>query len=282
MKYIITAKEKAKGTSNSDIASPIAVTEIATELIITRLACIMMLKDGEIKKTDTVVTNEDRTCLYENIFDNVISWKEFEALGQINKNSVIDLLNPSVFGSLHLRLGKNQKIPYLPFYHHWERDQEEIGNINFGDLCNYDLEQDYVALLIRTRGAWPEKNLSEEYWRNLIKELRSRNKKILIFGKETEIYADNDTQHVASFRDWCGIVKHPNCKSVVSTITGGVYPVFLCGNSNLKLVIIDNLDLVKEYGHDPSWYNDCINFTGIEKIILNYKPELKELVEIIL
>ena len=48
MKYIITAKEIALGTMNSDFANPLKVTEIATELVITRLACIILLKDGVI------------------------------------------------------------------------------------------------------------------------------------------------------------------------------------------------------------------------------------------
>ena len=280
MKYIITAKEMADGVSNNDIANPLKVTEIATELVITRLACLMMLKDGKVNKSDTIVTNSDRLCLYENIFDNVISWRDFCST-DVDKSSVIDLLAESVFSRLHLRMGKNQKIPYLPFYKHWERDKEEITNINFGDISSYNLNNKFVALLIRTRGAWPVKNLPEDYWRDLIKRLSDEGKKVLVFGKETDIYANENTQYVSSFRDWCGIVNHPNCESVISTITGGVYPVFVCGNPKLKLIIIDNLDLVKVYGNDPSWYNNCINFTGIQKTILNFKPSTEKLMEII-
>ena len=236
----------------------------------------------KINKDDTIVTNGDRLCLYENIFARTMSWNDFKKAKLSPNDKVVDLLSNEVFSRLHLRKGKNQKIPYLPFYRHWKRDKQEITNINFSDLTNYDLTGDFVALLIRTRGAWPEKNLPESYWRELIKELESKGKKILVFGKETERYAGSTVQCVSNFRDWCGIVKHPNCKSVVSTITGGVYPVFICGNPNLKLIIIDNLDLVKEHGHDPSWYNDCINFTKIQKIILNYKPTPQSLTEIIL
>jgi hypothetical protein len=280
MKYIITAKEMAIGVSNDDIASPLKVTEIATELVITRLACLMMLKDNKISKNDTIVTNSDRFCLYENVFDNVVSWKEFCSM-DVDKSSVIDLLSHLVFPNLHLKNNKNQKIPYLPFYKHWERDKEEITNINFGDLSSYDLDHEFVALVIRTRAAWPEKNLPEDYWKNLIKKLSDRGKKVLVFGKETDVYANENTQHVSTFKDWCGIVNHPNCESVISTITGGVYPVFVCGNPKLKLIIIDNLDLVKIYGNDPSWYNECINFTKIQKIILNFKPSAEQLMEII-
>ena len=68
MKYIICAKERYKGDSLSDVRNPLKVTEIATELIITRLYCIMLLKQGTIDKNDTIVTALERKCLYENIF----------------------------------------------------------------------------------------------------------------------------------------------------------------------------------------------------------------------
>ena len=49
-KYIICAKEVYEGTSYSDVANPLRMTEIATELVITRLYCIMLLKEGKINK----------------------------------------------------------------------------------------------------------------------------------------------------------------------------------------------------------------------------------------
>ena len=88
-------------------------------------------------------------------------------------------------------------------------------------------------------------------------------------------------QDVKNFRDWCSIVNHSNCKQIISTITGGVYPAFICGTDKINLVIIDNLNLVKEYGYDPSWYNDCINFTNVNKNIINYLPSTNELLEIV-
>ena len=62
-KYIICAKEIFKGTSTSDVAQPLMVTEIATELVITRLYCMMMLNDNTITKNDIIVTTSERKCL---------------------------------------------------------------------------------------------------------------------------------------------------------------------------------------------------------------------------
>ena len=284
--YIICAKEIHSGTSIDDIENPLEVTEIATELVITRLYCLMMLNDGTISKTDTIVTTSERKCLYENIFDNVIDWNTYTSLKASWRwkhmgNEVIDLLSPSTFKSLSSGQVKDRLIPYLPFYQNWDRDKNNIQDIHFSSLKEYDVSNKFICLLTRTRSAWPEKNLSKEYWKKLIKILEDQNIKVFVFGKETEEYATKKTEYVKNFRDWCSIVNHSNCKQIISTITGGVYPAFICGTDKINLVIIDNLNLVKEYGYDPSWYNDCINFTNVNKNIINYLPSTNELVEIV-
>jgi len=278
-RYIICAKEMYPGTSISDSKNPLHVTEIATELVITRLYCLMLLNDGKISKTDTIVTASERKCLYENIFDNVIDWNTYVNLD--TERSVFDLLSNDVFNSLSAGKVESRLIPYLPFYKNWNRDKNNIQNIHFSSLKEYDVSNKFICLLIRTRSAWSEKNLSKEYWKELIKMLEDQDIKVFIFGKETEEYATEKTEHVKNFRDWCSIVNHSNCKQIISTITGGVYPAFICGTDKINLIIIDNLDLVKKYGYDPSWYNDCINFTNVNKNIISYLPSTNELMEII-
>jgi len=279
-KYIICAKEMYLGTSTNDAASALQVTEIATELVITRLYCLMMLNNGTISKTDTIVTASERKCLYENIFDNVIDWNTYTTLNT-SGSKIIDLLSRDIFNSLSSGQVKDRLIPYLPFYQNWDRDKNNIQDIHFSSLKEYDVSDKFICLLIRTRRAWSSKNLSKEYWKKLIKVLEDQNIKVFVFGKETEEYATEKTEYVKNFRDWCSIVNHSNCKQIISTITGGVYPAFICGTDKINLVIIDNLDLVKKYGYDPSWYNDCINFTNVNKNIINYLPSTNELVDII-
>ena len=43
MKYIIVAKDRYKGDLTSDAQDPLSITEIATELVITRLYLIILL-----------------------------------------------------------------------------------------------------------------------------------------------------------------------------------------------------------------------------------------------
>lgn len=261
MKYIICAKEVYEGTSTSDVANPTMVTEIATELIITRLYCIDLLKQGKISKHDTIVTGRDRKCLYEGLFDNVISWKEFKGEGEI-----IDLLEPNLFRRLSGGIVDLRLIPYKPFYQNWERDKNEILNLKRSSLTEYDLTKPFTCLVIRKRSAWSEKNLSDEYWFDLISRLENP----LVFGRETEIFCQGKAQYIKSFQDWCSIVGHPNCKEIISTISGGVYPAFIWGNKESTLTIMDTMDLVKVYGYDPSWYNSCINFSGIKTNIITH------------
>ncbi len=276
MKYIIVAKNIYEGTSLSDIANPLQVTEIATELIITRLKLIDMLQCSQITKEDCVVTVEERKCLYTNIFENVINYQEFLSKN-INENNVIDLLEDGIF---HRMAGGNvweREIPYKPFYQNWERDKELITNVNWSDLSKYDLSKPFVVLVIRKRSAWTEKNMTDEFWTELLNKLKENNISTFVFGKETSIFASENVQYIENYQDWCTIVKHENCKHICSTMTGGVYPSLIFGNQNNEMTIIDNTNLMAKHGGDPSFYDNCINFSTIKMEFINYIPTTEEL-----
>ena len=137
MKYIITAKDMFRGDSTSDSHDPLSITEIATELVITRLYLIMLLQEGKINKTDCVVTIDERKCLYTKIFDNVISYQEFQKIDH-GLIETIDLLDGELF--LQMASGPKNKrlIPYTPFYQNWKRDKDLITNVDWSDLEEYD------------------------------------------------------------------------------------------------------------------------------------------------
>ena len=173
-KVIITAKCEADGTSISDRRDPMSVTEIATELIITRLVAISMLREGIISDKSVIVTVPDRVCLYSQIYDEVIDWQYFkENLEKYAGLDIDDLLEPSRFHSFCTGSFEKRLIPYKPFYQNWERDKDLILNIEEPATFNYDTSKSFVCLVIRTRQAWPEKNLSKEYWDELILEFQN-------------------------------------------------------------------------------------------------------------
>jgi len=277
MKYIIVAKDKYKGDSVSDGKDPLSITEIATELVITRLYLIMLLQEGKIDKTDCVVTIEERKCLYTKIFDNVISYQEYQSM-ELSNNETIDLLERGIFLQMSSGPLDQRLIPYSTFYQNWERDKHIITNVDWSDLEEYDLSSPFICLVIRKRAAWSEKNMSDEFWDNLIEKLKTNNVKTFVFGKETEKWCDNhNITFIKNYRDWCTIVKNENCKKVMSTMTGGVYPCLIFGHENINMTIIDNTGLMKQHGGDPSFYNNCINFSRVKFNFINHIPNTDEI-----
>jgi len=263
-KYVIVSKNVFQSTSTNDINDPLLATEICTELIIMRLRLIELLNTGIINKNDVIVTRIERKCLYENIFPNIIDYQDFLKLN-IQEN-VIDIV------SQIYTLCKT--IKYKPFYNRFELDKEQILNIKLSTDLKFDVSQPFICLLIRKRGAWPEKNLPDNYWYGLINYLNTLNIRIAVFGKETERFCDNiNSFHINSFQDWCAILSYSTCKCVISTATGGVYPIFFTGHKKSKLIIIDNTLLIRENGHDASFYNNCINFTNTELMVLETVPD---------
>jgi hypothetical protein len=274
MKYIITSKDEFAGNSINDKADPLSVTEICTELIITRLYLIDLLKKGDVSKTDTIVCIDDRKCLYENIFDHVISYKDFKEIGA-NYNEVIDLLEPSLFDRLAGGPVETRLIPYLPFYRNWDRDKKEILNVRKSSLEGYNTDKPFVCLVIRKRQAWSEKNMSDQFWRDVISLLENANINVFVFGKEADTLCTDKTTYIKNFQDWCTIVQHKNCKHVASTMSGGVYPLLVFGNSLCNMTIIDNTGLMQKCGHDPSFYHECVNFAKINISFLQTVPTTK-------
>lgn len=276
MKYIIVAKNEFEGNSKSDIANPLRVTEIATELVITRLRLLDLLQTGALSKEDCVVTTPERKCLYTKIFDNVMDYQEFLKIGA-KKEDVTDLLAPGVFNQMSAGPIKNRIIPYKPFYQNWERDRDLITCVDWSSMDGYDLSKPFVALVVRKRAAWTEKNMSDEFWTKLIKQLRKNDIKTFVFGRETEMFCDSETvEYVKDYRDWCTLVKHDNCKHVGSTMTGGVYPLLIFGNKDAKMTIIDNTQLMTKHAGDPSFYDNCINFSKILIEFIKHIPSTEE------
>jgi hypothetical protein len=277
MEYIITAKNQYLGTSYSDTPNPLAVTEICSELIITRLHVLDLLNTNRINNDCYIVTVDERKCLYDNIFKNVISFNEFKILN-VDNSKVYDLLEDRTY--FHLAQGGG--IQYFPFYHNFERDKNEIYNITKSNLNEYNLSKPFVVLVIRKRGAWPEKNLSEEFWNELINHLKINNINVLVFGRECENFCDGvKVQYIKNFQDWCTIAQHENIKHVFSTMTGGVYPLLIFGNPNTIMTIVDNTMLMEKHGGDPSFYSDCINFSKIKIDFIFKIPKINEAYEYI-
>lgn len=276
MKYIIVSKNEADGTSTNDLANPGAVTEIATELIITRLYLLDQLSTSNISVDDTIVCVPERKCLYTNIFNNVISWRDFKNLDREEGSEVIDYLDGSIFYQLAAGEVSDRLIPYLPFYKNYERDKHLINNVDFVEIDENKVSKPFIALVVRKRGAWKEKNIPDHFWMELIDKLSMNGFTTFIFGKETEPFCSKkNVHHVKDYQEWCSLVTNPNCMHVGSTMTGGVYPLLIFGNPKAKMTIIDNTRLMDTYSYDPSFYNPCINFSKVKIEFIDHIPSVE-------
>lgn len=270
MKYVITAKNIFDPKINH-ITNPLERTEICTEMVMTRLEAIRLLNEGIISKNDTIVTRIDRKCLYENLFDNVIDYQDFLKLTiNAENDDVIDLVyDIDVYEAT---------LPYKPFYQRFEKDRNEIFNIN---LHEFNTKRPFICILNRQMMNHYEKNIPNDYFVEFIHEIENNTEfDIYVFGEKLKGNRSGNLVNmytVSDFKTWCSLINNQLCKSVVSSCSGGVYPVFFCGHDNSKLIIIDQNRYTEKHSDSVSFYNECINFKKVEKKIYFEIPEVKEL-----
>lgn len=264
MKYIITAKNIQDDLSVTD---PCKRTELATELISTRMKALIMLDTGIINETDTIVTRIDRKCLYDQVFDNVIDWDEFnnydlDKLQGLNEE-IIDLVEDICDESIDTAENFNKEFPIIP---------ESVFNISLD--CDKKLyARPFICVLIRSNKNDPQKNLPENYWGEFILHFKEKNPGIDVFtfGEKLSLNISG-VMHVENLSGWCSLLSNVNCKAVVSTCSGGVFPIFFVGHNKSKLLIIDNNELIFKHKNSPSFYNECINFKNVDLKILDSIP----------
>jgi hypothetical protein len=272
-KYVITAKgidDVNSGNYTFDTGTPITQTEAATELIINRLGVIDYLNRGIIDEDTIVVTLKERTFLYENIFKSV----EVYDSSKIYENC-LDL----VTGGKLVELCKT--LPYKPFYQNYERDKNNILNINYNEsIIKSDLPE-FIICIPRLKNSDLRRNLNQSYWIDFIDKVKEKYDLVIVFGKGNENITGKNVKYVDTLKDYCSYLHHPNCKNVVSTISGVCQYVQFFGNVNKDtiLTMIDNNNLIKIYGDDPSYFHPCINFTNVKINYINEVIETEKLVE---
>ncbi len=263
------------------ITDPLKRTEICTEMIYTRMRALQLLGEGKINSRDTIVTRKDRFCLYENIFENVIDWDVFlHNVFAIDHNNVIDLVSEINNGVIDSDENYKKFFPVL-------NDHVFDISLRIEDFNKfYFSKKPFVCILNRQLPNGGEKNLSHEYIISLINEFVSKDIHVFIFGNFPD-YKFNwkyeiNISLISSFKEWCTILSHENCKSVISSCSGGVYPLFFVGNEKSRLIIIDPNSYSEIHKDSPSFYNKCINFKKVKIDKYFYSPDPKLLSELII
>lgn len=271
MKYIIVAKgEIDVNTGNGSInaGTPITQTESASELIITRLAAIDYLKKGTINRDTIIVTLPERTFLYENIFNK-------NEIFNPNKHyeDCLDLVTMPQFDHLC------NTLPYKPFYQNFERDKEEILNVKYNEtILNTNLP-DFLVCIPRFKNSDTRRNLDKNYWVNFLNIAKDKYEKVFVFGRGAEDMQNEKITYIHTFQDYCSLIHHPNCKDIVSTISGPCHFAHFFSNTanKTKLTMIDNNNLISIHGNDPSYFHPCLNFSNIPVKFINHLISPEEL-----
>jgi hypothetical protein len=272
-KYVIAAKgidDVNSGNFTFDTGTPISQTESATELIINRLAIIDYLNRKIIDEDTIVVTLKERTFLYENIFKSVEVYDSNKIY-----NDCLDLVTDNKLNEL------SKTLPYKPFYQNYERDKSNILNINYNDTIINSILPEFIVCIPRLKNSDVRRNLNQSYWIDFINKVKERYDLIIVFGKGNENITGENVKYVDTLKDYCSYLHHPNCKNVVSTISGPCHYVQHFGNVNKDtiLTMIDNRDLIKKHGDDPSYFHPCINFTNVKIHFINELIETEKLIE---
>jgi len=272
-KYVITAKgidDVNSGNFTFDTGTPTTQTESATELIINRLAVIDYLNRGIIDEDTIVVTLKERTFLYENIFKSVEVYDSNKIY-----DDCLDLVTDSKIDEL------SKTLPYKPFYQNYERDKSNILNINYNDSIINSTLPEFIVCIPRLKNSDVRRNLKQSYWIDFINKVKEKYDLIIVFGKGNENITGKNVKYVDTLKDYCSYLHHPSCKNVVSTISGPCHYVQHFGNVNKDtiLTMIDNRDLIKKHGNDPSYFHPCINFTNVKINFINELIEPEKLME---
>lgn len=272
-KHLITAKgidDVNNGSNTFDTGTPTSQTESATELIINRLAVIDYLNRGIIDEDTIVVTLKERTFLYENIFKSVVVYDSNKIY-----DDCLDLVTDDKLNELC------KTLPYKPFYQNYERDKSNILNINYNDTIINSILPEFIVCIPRLKKSDVRRNLNQLYWIDFINKVKERYDLIIVFGKGNENITGKNIKYVDTLKDYCSYLHHPNCKNVVSTISGPCHYVQHFGNvsKDTILTMIDNGDLIKQYGDDPSYFHPCINFTNVKINFINEIIETEKLIE---
>lgn len=275
MKYIITAKgsfDVNDGDGNFEGGSPLKQTESATELIINRLALIHYYKNGIIDLDTTIVTLPERRFLYENIFPNIEVYNSSKTY-----DDCIDLVTNEKMNEMC------KTLPYKPFYQYYERDKEDILNINYNNIILNKELPEFMVCIPRLKKSDTRRNLPQDYWHNFLEISKEKYEKIFVFGKGNENLADDQIVYIDTLQDYCSYIHHNQCKEVVSTISGPCHYVQFFGNtsSKTKMTMIDNHNLIQKHGNDPSYFHPCLNFTNIPIKFIDKLVEPSELLSII-
>jgi len=261
MKYYIVGKKTKEGNLESDSEKGVLTEyfELGWEYMVSHLHIKHLYSTGALDEDDVIVTLKDRMFLYQGFWPNVISFESFSKI-DITEN-VIDVCEQI----------EKKREHYLPKieggkYSFFDSDIEVIKNIKYVDISHFDTSKPYCCLHLRYR-KWAEfRNLSKEFWEELIKKIELSGFNIYIFGKEAKDFANGVNIFHVNLDEYASLLNNNNCKYLIGSMSGGTLVAQTFSNINCtNYVIITDEQTYKEYKTDYAYkvfyHNEAMNFS---------------------
>jgi ADP-heptose:LPS heptosyltransferase len=218
--------------------------ELGWEYIVSHLHIKHLYSTGGLDDDDVIVTLKDRMFLYQGFWPNVISFEKF-----LEKNiteNVIDICQK-------IELKREYYLPKIEGdkYIHFDNEKDVINNIKYIDISHLDTTKPYCCLHLRYR-KWAEfRNLSKEFWRDLIKKIELSGLNIYIFGKEAKEFANGINVFHVELDEYASLLNNDNCKYLIGSMSGGTLVAQTFSNINcINYVIITDEQTYNEYKTD--------------------------------
>jgi hypothetical protein len=222
--------------------------ELGWEIGLSRVRLLRDLLDGVVKDTDTIITLRDRMFLYESIFSNVIAWEDFDGSEYDEKYLKWEYNEPAI-----------SEIQNNP--HRFKSDDM----IKLLTLTNEEknLDRPYFLVHFRHRDQDPARNLGIESYRMILSTLKNMNIDFVMFGKGSNVIAEEHDKEETSLADANSYMKGSNCLGVIGPISGGTMLALVsCSKPHYVLDIAGAINQGTQ--NHPIYHTQCSNFINAE------------------
>lgn len=278
------------------------------EIHVSRILIFDLLNKNFISTKDTLILREpDRHFLYSSTFANIITYKQFCELENINEKSIIYVtmltrnilgtLPDTNFSSIYMQNIENYNIHNDSYWNDkMIKMIKKIPKYNFKDQLEEILKNKYIIFIVRShdlsQSTIKNPNINNFYLKlnNNIKDLKEKEKfktyKLILYCQNNNVISNLNTENVdyisQNLEEYTNLLKHHNCKYLIGDQSGGLEISYYFHNNDLTvLTFIETYHWIKTPCDFIENTTDMINRQGFKhniKAIWNQKyiPPFKE------
>lgn len=262
MKYIIVSSDDKNHYGSK--------SNLGHELFFTRKITLILLLNNVINNDFTIVTStNDRKCLYNNIFKNVITCKKLRKISHASNDKIIDLC-PYLLGDCNtkkclkdLGLNENMLIKNKIF--------QNCNTKELADLCckiqYVNLENTEFSEIIKNKFCLIHIRSTTNYLDYLLKLIDKLSIKCIIFTQKNDI--DKKYLQTPDLQIYASLLNNKNCTSLLTEWSGaGQLSQFCCQSK-----VIYYFDFYPPYySNDKDSYHRSLNDNNLLEGWDHYTP----------